>query len=351
LQPPTRSPLRILVVSDVYFPRVNGVSTSIRLFADELASRGHQMAIVAPQYDQQCDQTRAEDCCPVEREAGLRVPFDPEDRYVRPARFVAAGERAAARLGGFDLIHAQTPFSAFVAARRLARRWRIPLVATHHTHFAAYGRHYVRFLPAGWLERGARRLVRVQSRALAALVVPTQPMADEVAGYRLACTLRVIPTGLDLDRFQGGDRTTGRARLGWKDLAADAPLLLYVGRLAREKDLARVVRVFARVLRELPAARAVLAGEGPARAEAEAQCRDLGIADRVSFLGYLDGPAGVGVEHRNAGSGDPRGDGLRLAGGRRRGARHAQHPRRRARRRRHTQRRRRADPRLHLPAR
>jgi glycosyltransferase involved in cell wall biosynthesis len=277
-----RSRLRILIASDVFFPRVNGVSTSIRLFADELTARGHRVAIVAPAYEETVDHDGA---AVVERAPGYGVPLDPEDRYVPPARLVAAGERAAGRLGDVDLIHVQTPFSAFLAARRLARRWAVPLVATHHTHFAAYGRHYVRFLPARWLDRSARRLARAQSRSLDALIVPTQPMADEVAHYDLRCPVRVIPTGLDLEAFRRSDRAAGRKLLGLDDAT---PVVLYVGRLAREKDLERVVRVFARVLHDMPSARAVLAGEGPARAEAEAQCRALGISGRVSFLGYLD---------------------------------------------------------------
>jgi glycosyltransferase involved in cell wall biosynthesis len=182
-------------------------------------------------------------------------------------------------------VHVHTPFSAFSAARRVARRWQVPLVATHHTHFEAYGRHYLPWLPAGWLERGARLLVRSQARNVSALIVPSEPLRVLVRSYGVRARVDVVPTGLDLDRFTHADRAEGRRRLG---IDPKTPLLVHVGRLAREKDVSRVVRVAARVVRDFDGARAVLAGEGPARAELERQIAGLGLADRVTFLGYLD---------------------------------------------------------------
>jgi glycosyltransferase involved in cell wall biosynthesis len=275
--------MRILMLSDVYFPRVNGVSTSIRVFRDELVRRGHPVGIVAPRYGREAGADERE--THVTRAAGIRVPFDPEDRVARPARLVSAAEDARRALGGVDLVHVHTPFSAFSAARRVARRWQVPLVATHHTHFESYGRHYLPWLPAGWLERGARLLVRSQSRNVSALIVPTEPLRVLVRSYGVRTTVAVVPTGLDLDRFTHADRAEGRRRLG---IDSKTPLLVHVGRLAREKDVSRVVRVAARAVRELEGARAVLAGEGPARAELERQVAGLGLAERVTFLGYLD---------------------------------------------------------------
>ena len=275
--------MRILMLSDVYFPRVNGVSTSIRLFRDELERRGHTVAIVAPRYGGELAQIELDSR--ISRASGLRVPFDPEDRMASPGRLVAAAETARLALGGFDLVHVQTPFAAFSAARQVAKRWRVPLISTHHTHFEAYAGHYLPWLPAGWLERGARLLVRSQARSVSALIVPTEPLRELVRSYGVRTPVDVVPTGLDLARFSGADRVAGRRRLG---IDASTPLLVHVGRLAREKDVARVVRVAARVLGQLDGARAVLAGEGPARADLERQVADLGLSDRVIFLGYLD---------------------------------------------------------------
>ena len=115
--------MRILMLSDVYFPRVNGVSTSIRLFRDELERRCHTVAIVAPRYGGELAQIELDSR--ISRASGLRVPFDPEDRMASPSRLVAAAETARLALGAFDLVHVQTPFAACSAARQVAKRWRM----------------------------------------------------------------------------------------------------------------------------------------------------------------------------------------------------------------------------------
>jgi glycosyltransferase involved in cell wall biosynthesis len=164
--------LRVLALSDVYFPRVNGVSTSIRTFASELTRLGHAMTIVAPAYGNDDGNDPQ-----VVRVPGWRVPFDPEDRLVRASRLRAA---AAALAGPFDVVHVQTPFAAHTAGVALARQLGLPVVETYHTFFEQYFGHYVPFLPDALLARLARRITRAQTTAVDHLVVPSRPMAERL---------------------------------------------------------------------------------------------------------------------------------------------------------------------------
>jgi 1,2-diacylglycerol 3-alpha-glucosyltransferase len=272
------------MISDVYFPRVNGVSTSIRVFTDELRRQGHSVAIAAPSYGG----TPAGEGDEVARAAGWRVPFDPEDRVVLPGRLFAAAKRAGALLGGSDVIHVHTPFAALRAGRRLAAETGALSVATHHTHFEANGRHYVPWLPDRWLAAAARRLAKGAARAVDLLVAPTEPLRDVLLDYGVLTPIRVVPTGLDLERFarvSAEARATTRSRLG---VADHEVLLLHVGRLAFEKDVSRVLRVAAAAMARHPEARCVIAGEGPARATLEREAGRLDVAGRIRFLGNLD---------------------------------------------------------------
>ena len=117
------------------------------------------------------------------------------------------------------------------------------------------------------------------------LLAPTEPLRDLLHGYGIATPIRVVPTGLDLERFARGERAATRARLG---IGTRESLILHVGRLAHEKDVNRVLRVVAGALERHPEARCVIAGEGPARAELERETRRLGLGERIRFLGYLD---------------------------------------------------------------
>ena len=154
--------MRVLFVSDVYFPRVNGVSTSIQTLRRELARLGHESALVAPAYPA----PHADDARTV-RIASRSVPLDPEDRAMR-LRPLRGLERQLAS-AHFDLVHVQTPFLAHYAGVGLARRRAIPVVATYHTLFEEYLFHYVPVVPRGAMRALARRISRAQCEALDAV--------------------------------------------------------------------------------------------------------------------------------------------------------------------------------------
>jgi glycosyltransferase involved in cell wall biosynthesis len=270
--------VRILYVSDVYFPRVNGVSTSIQTFRGELARLGHASTLIAPAYPG----AHADDPG-ILRIASRVVPLDPEDRAMRwrALRDVSAGlERER-----FDLVHVQTPFLAHYAGIGFARRLRVPVVATYHTLFEEYLFHYVPFVPRAAMRAAARRFSRGQCNALDAVVVPSTAMRDTLARYGVATRIEIVPTGIPLPEFSGGDGARFRARHG---IAAGCPVLLYVGRVAFEKNIGFLLPVLARVRRSLPDALLVICGEGPATAALKRAAAQLGLEGAVRFVGYLD---------------------------------------------------------------
>ena len=165
------------MLSDVYFPRVNGVSTSIRTTRRQLSALGVESALLAPAYD---EAPPAEDVR-VRRVPGQRLPFDPEDRLLRWAKALRSGRQMAAE--GFDLIHVHTPFVAHAVGVRLARGFGLPLVESFHTHFEDYAQQYLPLLPSPALRFLARRFSCRQANAVDAAIVPSTAMRDILAGY------------------------------------------------------------------------------------------------------------------------------------------------------------------------
>jgi 1,2-diacylglycerol 3-alpha-glucosyltransferase len=274
--------MRVLFISDVYFPRVNGVSTSIRTFREDLARCGVETLLVAPRYELPAG-PRAADEDGVLRVAASPVPGDPEDR--RMSWRALTRELDHIRDINVDLVHIHTPFLAHYAGVRFAREARLPAVVTYHTFFEDYLHHYLPVLPHGlgrWL---ARRFTRSQCAAVQAVIAPSEPMRAVLAGYGLTTPVHVIPTGIPADRFRAGNGAAFRASAG---IAADRPLVTYIGRVAHEKNIGFLVRVFAEVIRSIPDALLVIAGEGPARQPLRAQVSALGLANRVHFAGYLE---------------------------------------------------------------
>lgn len=272
--------MRVLFISDVYFPRVNGVSTSIATFRADLAALGVETTLVVPEYAHAATQP---DDPGVVRVASGAVPRDPEDRRMRWREL----QRSLQALGDrqFDLVHVHTPFLAHYAGVRFARSAKIPVVETYHTFFEEYLHHYVPLLPRALGRRLARSVTRSQCAQVDAVIAPSQPMHAMLTASGIERPIRVIPTGLPADRFVRGNGTRFRRE---HNLPAERPLLLYVGRVAHEKNIGFLLEMLLEVRRSRSDALLVIAGEGPARAALAAQVGRLGLEREVAFIGYLD---------------------------------------------------------------
>ena len=270
--------MKILMLTDVYFPRVNGVSTSIQTFRRELRELGHEIWVVAPEYGQPTADERD-----IDRIISRQVLFDPEDRMMRPrllARRLESFQRS-----NFDLVHVQTPFVAHYAGLRLARRLGIPCVETYHTFFEEYLFHYLPILPKGVWRAVARRFSRRQCNQLDGLVVPSQAMLEVLVRYGVRTRMRVIPTGMPEDNFQEGDSVAFRTR---HDIGRDQPVLVYVGRVAFEKNIEFLLHVTHELKRTThPHVMLIVAGEGPAKNRLRRLGSALGLETNLRFVGYL----------------------------------------------------------------
>ncbi|MGE5318800.1 MAG: glycosyltransferase [Hyphomicrobiaceae bacterium] len=269
--------MRILMVSDVYFPRVNGVSTSIQTLRQALAGTGHSSVLVAPDYPA----TAAEPG--IVRVPGWSIPRDPEDRLMHPRALAAALE--ALDPADFDLVHIHTPFLAHRAGVRWARRHGLPCVETYHTLFEEYFHHYLPFLPKKLLAAAARMISRKECDGVSAVIAPSSAMKNALLAYGVSSPVHIIPTGLRLADFSNCDGPAFRLR---HDIATERPLMAYVGRVAFEKNLDFLLRVTQAVRRSLPDVLLVIAGEGPARPSLERAVEKRGLGDNVRFVGYLE---------------------------------------------------------------
>lgn len=268
--------MRVLMVSDVYFPRVNGVSTSIETFRRTLAACGVEVRLVVPRYGDEADEPG------VIRVTGRPLPGDPEDRLVGWRAMHHAVQEAARDC---DLIHIQTPFVAHYAGLAAARRLRLPVLATYHTLFEEYLQHYAPWLPAGWLRRQARVFSRRQCNALDVVLVPSTAMRARLVEYGVSIPLHILPTGIPLDRFAAGRSAEFRFRHG---ILARSPVALFVGRVAHEKNIGFLLEALVHARRRCPDLQLVVAGKGPALASLRQQAADLDLYEAVIFIGYLD---------------------------------------------------------------
>lgn len=265
------------MVSDVYFPRVNGVSTSIQTLRQALATAGHASVLVTPDYP------TAPQEAGIVRVQGWAIPRDPEDRLMHPRALDTALEGLDP--ADFDLVHIHTPFLAHRAGVRWARRHGLPCVETYHTLFEEYFHHYLPFLPKAWLAAAARMISRKECDGVTAVIAPSSAMKQALLAYGVSRPIHIIPTGLNLSDFAHCDGPAFRARHA---ISPERPVMAYVGRVAFEKNLDFLLRVTEQVRQSLPDVLLVIAGEGPARASLERTVSKRKLANNVRFVGYLE---------------------------------------------------------------
>ena len=180
----------------------------------------------------------------------------------------AAAVRALAAWGP-DVVHSQCEFSTFPLAKRIARACGAPLLHTYHTVYEDYT-HY--FSPSRrWGPRRRARLYAAHRRRVRRLHRPTAKVARLLESYGVACPVHTLPTGIDTARFARVDPAAAAAlRARWGVQPGQA-VLLYVGRLAQEKNIGELLALAQRLGAQGAAAKLVLVGDGPQRARLQAQ--------------------------------------------------------------------------------
>ena len=264
--------MRVGLFTNNYLPFCGGVTVSVETLRRGLEARGHEAWVLAPRFPGVADVTPRT----------LRYPSIPAATYPEFSLAIPCSPRLARRIRAldFDVFHAHHPFLLGPAARRLARRQGRPLVFTYHTRYDKYA-HYVP-LRRSFVEAAARALsTRFAARA-DAIIAPAAVLRDELRARGVGTPIAVVPTGVDLARFAPGDRTAARRARGLDD---DALLVLYVGRLDREKSVDRVLAAFERVAGTIVRARLLLVGQGTQGEELRRMAAGLNAGNRVTFAG------------------------------------------------------------------
>lgn len=257
-QQPGAPRLRIAMLADLYHPHLSGVTTHIDLLKRFLERAGHKVWVLTfgegkgGSDDERVIRSKA---LPI----GLRYGSD-------KLRFgMRMGRSAAHLLGSMDVIHAHHPFPSGWLALRHAKPGQ-PVVFTHHTR---YDLHLKAALP-GWMEAAGQRLagryIPWFCSRCSLIIAPSPAIRARLVEARVGSRIETVPCGTDLTIFEEPRPTSHRRDLGFGD---DEVVLIYVGRLAKEKNLDALLDVFSTSARRDPRLRLVLVGDGPERGRLE----------------------------------------------------------------------------------
>ncbi|WP_270206384.1 glycosyltransferase family 4 protein [Streptococcus anginosus] len=272
--------MRIGLFTDTYFPQVSGVATSIRTLKTELEKLGHTVFIFT---------TTDKDVNRYEDWQIIRIPSVPffafKDRRIAYRGFSTALE--IARQYQLDIIHTQTEFSLGLLGVWIAKELRIPVVHTYHTQYEDY----VRYIAKGMVIRPSmvKYIVRGFMSDLDGVICPSEIVYDLLMKYKVKVEKRVIPTGIELAKFERPEITSEniadlRGKLG---ISNQETMLLSLSRVSYEKNIQAVLAALPAVLEENPDVKLVVAGDGPYLSDLKAQAKRLNITDAVIFTGMI----------------------------------------------------------------
>jgi glycosyltransferase involved in cell wall biosynthesis len=251
--------VKIALVTETYPPEVNGVAMTLHRLVTGILAEGHAIQLVRPR------QTVEAEWCHFDGQLEeLLVGSLPLPGYDR-LRIGLPAMRRLKRLWQSsrpDVVHVATEGPLGGAALWVARRMKIPVVSSFHTNFHSYGAHY----GVGLLQGIGFAYLRTFHNYTAATFAPTRAICEELAGQGIRNT-RVMSRGVDCELYQPTTRCE-KLRASWLGNAT-APVVLYVGRIAQEKNLDLAIRGFYEIKRKQPDARFVLVGDGPMRVELE----------------------------------------------------------------------------------
>jgi glycosyltransferase involved in cell wall biosynthesis len=261
--PSLRPQLRIAVVTETYPPEVNGVAMTLGRLVNGLQVRNHQIQLIRPRQNAE-DQPAPTATLTEHLQRGIALPRYEGLKMGLPAKTALTRLWTKNRP---DVVQIATEGPLGWSALAAANKLRLPVASDFHTNFHSYSRHY----GFGLLRRAIVAYLRKFHNKAAVTLVPTEGIRRELQGYGYE-NIEIIGRGVDTKLFNPGRRDAAlRAHWG---VGEHETVVLYVGRLAAEKNLALVFRAYDAMRAAHPSTRLVLVGDGPERAAWQSQRPD-----------------------------------------------------------------------------
>lgn len=265
--------MKIGIFTDTYLPYPNGVATSVAASVRFLTARGHKVTVIAPSYPGYKDHKN------VLRLSSVRIYGRLQ---IRVALHLPDKALLQALQTDFDIIHGHGSGPVTLIGLEIARIKNIPFVVTYHTMLNKYTHYFLKgkILRPRFMEKYSKILCNASDH----IIAPTEKVKKELIRYEIRKPITVLPSGIDLNLFIKGKR--GFLQKKYPALK-NKSVVLYVGRLGREKSVDFIIKSFALALKKEPDMVLVLVGDGPDKSMLEKLTEKLSINGSVIFTGFI----------------------------------------------------------------
>lgn len=273
--------MKVGIFTDTYKPQINGVVTSVTLTEKVLRENGHEpyiFTITHPECDPQNDPEN------VFRIPSVRFWGNKEHRI--GLLYSPMASKKAKELG-IELIHSHAPFSLGFFGHISAKKLGVPEVHTYHTMLEDYV-HYLavsKLIPSQF----AQKYSKIFCNMVDGVIVPTPKVYDKLESYGVTTPMFTLPTGIDLTNFRKEfcpDQCLElRRQYG---LSADDKILIFVGRIAKEKNIEKLITYHQKLVEIDSQYKLVIVGSGDYIDDLRLLTKQRMLEDAVIFTGKKD---------------------------------------------------------------
>jgi len=253
----------------------HGVDVSITTHKKTLKRMGHDIYIYAPR-----ENDRKNESDDIIYFKSIRILKNPDLKYAINF-WPISQKKYRERVAELDIIHAHTPFSLGLLAKRVSERQQIPLIYTYHTFYPDYFGIYLK--EKKLIPKIAKEYDTWFCNSCDAIIAPSQKIKNFLTDIGVSKDIHILPTGIDLKKFSGKKNQLIRNRF---KIGSDLPVLLSVGRIAREKNPDFLLEAFSILLKKRGAV-LILAGHGPYLNKLKRRIRELRIEKSVILPGHI----------------------------------------------------------------
>jgi 1,2-diacylglycerol 3-alpha-glucosyltransferase len=272
--------LNIGLFTETYYPEINGVANSVYMLKTELEEIGHTVYVFttttpgAPEFEHNVFRVPSLPCIFItERRVGL---------------FYQPKLASLIKKLNLDLIHTHTEFSLGIFGRIMAKELKLPTVHTYHTIYEDYT-HYITHFKT--LDKRAKAFVRVFTKiccnTVEQVIVPTEKVKELLLKYSVYRDISIVPTGVNLKKFNPElypkeEVLKLRQHFGLK---AEDKVLLYLGRISKEKNIAEIIEAMPEYMRTREQVRFLIVGGGPEMENLKETVAEQKMQDKIIFTG------------------------------------------------------------------
>lgn len=269
--------MKVLLTTDTYFPIINGVVISTYNLYNELIKLGHEVKILTLS---QSGEERIEGDVYYLRSRGTRIY--PGVRIGNPFLCNVLEEILKWKP---DIIHSQTEFTTFAVARIIRKKLHIPEVHTYHTMYEDY-LHYIK-ISSKIGKSLSRKLTAKLLNSMDGVITPTQKVEEILKSYGMNTNTYIVPTGIDLCKLRSKISDIEKRNILDKyNIPKDIKKLIYIGRIAKEKNLDELIGFYNEIYKDDRVV-FIIVGDGPFLEELRGKVKKLGISNKVIFTGMI----------------------------------------------------------------